>query len=201
MLIQDGTADRVCVPDLGWQAKGAGAKRKGERPRVSHLTRAQIGVRLPVHVTLRVKRHVYNLRSRRCFAPIRRAFAAGHDRFGFRLNHFSVQGNHLHLIAEVENKRALSRGMQGLAIRIAKGLNRVMGKNGRVFDDRYYAHVLRTPSEVRRALDYLVRNYQRHFAPRISRDFCDPYACALFHGVDPPLTAASRTWLLSTART
>jgi REP element-mobilizing transposase RayT len=160
------------------------------------LTRAQIAVRLPVHVTLRVKRHVYNLRSKRCFAPIRRAFAAGHDRFGFRLNHFSVRGNHLHLIAEVEGKRALSRGMQGLAIRLAKGLNRVMGKNGRVFDDRYHAHVLRTPSEVRRALDYVARSVQRHFAPRVSPDHRDPYACALFHGVDPPLMAAPRTWLL-----
>jgi REP element-mobilizing transposase RayT len=91
---------------------------------------------MPVHVTLRVRRHVYNLRSRRCFKSLENAFFAGGNKFGLRLNHFSVQGNHVHLIVEADDNRALSRGMQGLTIRMARSLNRVMQRRGSVFADR-----------------------------------------------------------------
>jgi len=89
--------------------------------------------RHPVHVTWRVLPHVWNLRSRRCFSRISRCFSYGRDRFGFRLVHFSVQGNHLHLVVEAQDERALARGMQGLGVRIAKALNRLMGRKGTVF--------------------------------------------------------------------
>jgi REP element-mobilizing transposase RayT len=57
--------------------------------------------------------------------------------FGMKVVHFSVQGNHLHLIIEAEGRGALSRGMQSLAVRIAIGLNRPSRRNGTVFADRY----------------------------------------------------------------
>ena len=79
-----------------------------------------------------------------------------------RINHFSVQGNHVHLIVEAEDNRALARGMQGLGVRIARALNRVMGKKGAVMADRFHSHLLRTPSEARRAIDYVLRNHVRH---------------------------------------
>jgi hypothetical protein len=52
--------------------------------------------------------------------------------------------------------------MQGLAIRIAKGLNRLWGRKGKVFEDRFHERVLETPREVRTALAYLVHNARRH---------------------------------------
>jgi REP element-mobilizing transposase RayT len=71
---------------------------------------------------MRVLPHVWNLRSRRAFRAIGRAFACSKDRDGFRLVHFSVQGNHLHLIAEARDAQRLARGMQGLATRAAANL-------------------------------------------------------------------------------
>jgi len=53
---------------------------------------------------------------------------AGALRGGFRLVHYAVMGNHVHLLAEATDARALSRGMQGLGIRVARGLNQVMEK-------------------------------------------------------------------------
>ena len=76
-----------------------------------------------VHVTLRVAPEVWNLRSRRCFREIARAFRAVRGRDGFRLAEFSVQGNHLHLIVEARDKEALSRGLRSLEICMAKRLN------------------------------------------------------------------------------
>jgi putative transposase len=103
-----------------------------------------------------------------------------------------VQGNHIHLIVEAENKRALARGMQGLQIRIAKGLNRVMKRRGKVFSDRYHAHILRTPTEVRNALRYVRENHRKHEAQRgrsVSVEVADVYASG-------GALISPRTWLL-----
>jgi putative transposase len=77
-----------------------------------------------------------------------------------RINPFSVQGNHIHLIVEAESNDALARGMQG--VRIAKALDRVMKKSGKRLADRYHAQVLRTPTEVRHAVRYVLRNHLKH---------------------------------------
>jgi REP element-mobilizing transposase RayT len=71
------------------------------------------------------------------FRAIRRAFNAGRKAFGGRLCHFSVQRDHLHLVVEAANREALSRALQALAIRIARAINRVLGRKGKVFADRY----------------------------------------------------------------
>jgi hypothetical protein len=53
--------------------------------------------------------------------------------------------------------------MNGMGVRIARGLNRVMRRHGKVLDDRYHAHILRTPTEARRARQYLLQNARRHY--------------------------------------
>jgi len=116
-----------------------------------------------VHVTLRVLEDVWNLRSHRCYRRIERCFAAALGRFGLRLIEFSVQGNHLHLIVEADDDDALTRGIQGLSIRIAKALNSLMNRKGRLFADHYHAHLLRTPTELVNAIRYVLENHARHF--------------------------------------
>jgi hypothetical protein len=97
---------------------------------------------------------------------VRAALEKARERFGFRLVHYSVQGNHIHLIAEAADRRALSRGMQGLAIRVARRVNGRVERSGRLFAERYHARALRTPLEVRRALVYVLQNERRHLAER-----------------------------------
>jgi REP element-mobilizing transposase RayT len=102
------------------------------------------------------------LREHSLFVLVRQALAAGKRRFGFSLVHFSVQRDHLHLIAEASDGRALSRGVQGLAIRIARAVNRQLARKGRLFADRYHARALKTPREVRFALRYVLLNVRKH---------------------------------------
>src|SRR5713101_4549287 len=98
------------LPTWGGRRK---PKRKEQRrlAKVPHRKRPVLSARHPVHATWRVLPHVWNLRSRRCFSRIAQSFSRGRDRFGFRLVHFSVQGNHLHLVVEAEDETALARGM------------------------------------------------------------------------------------------
>ena len=70
---------------------------------------------------------------------ILRCFLAGKERFGFRLVHYSVQSTHLHLVCEAKHRAALSRGMQGLLIRLAKGLNKAWGRKGAVWAEQVVA--------------------------------------------------------------
>jgi REP-associated tyrosine transposase len=174
----------------GGKRKGAGRKPKGEKAGVAHLRRPVLARRFPVHVTVRMRGEVWNLRSGRCFRVLKRAFAAGREKFGMRLCHFSVMGNHVHMLVEATEAQSLSRGMQGLGIRMAKALNRVMGKQGSVYADRYHAHILRTPSEVARALNYVMDNARKH---GLIRRGIDP-----FSSWNPTVdcTITPHTWLL-----
>ena len=168
--------------------------------KVPHRPRPPLSARHPVHVTWRVLPHVWNLRSRRCFSRISRCFLLGRDRFGFRLVHFSVQGNHIHLIVEADDQRAIARGMQGLGVRIAKALNRLMGRKGTVFADHYHARQLRSPTQVANALAYVLLNFLHHFpeeAKRFAPDPRDRFSSVWREqGRDPPVVPA-RTWLLA----
>lgn len=196
---------------------GAGRKPNSARAGVSHLRRPEISRHHPVHVTLRLCAGLPNLRTKRLGRLMFTAFHAARDKFGVRLTHFSIQHNHLHLILEVESRRALSRALQGLAIRLAKRLNAALGRRGSVFADRYHDRALRNPLEVRRALQYVLNNYRHHLSQvgeRAPRDWADPYTSVDyfdgFHplpngrrpraefalGRDPPV-AAPRSWLLT----
>lgn len=182
----------------GGKRRGAGRKPNGEKAGVSHLVRPQFTRALPVHVTLRMARHVYNLRSRRSFSVIGRAIARAAERFGVRIVLFSVQGNHVHLVVEAADTASLARAMQGFSIRVAKGMNRVMSRRGRVLADRYHAHPLRTPTEVRRAVAYVRENHHKHMAEignPVPRGYVDPFASA---GAGLALPNP-RTWLLRSA--
>ena len=108
---------------------------------------------------------------------------AGRMRFGFRLVHYSVQRDHLHLLVEAVDRRALTRGMQGLEIRMAKALNALRYERGKVFADRYHVRALRTPREVRNALSYVLNNYRRHQYKKkqiLRARWLDPYSSSTY---------------------
>src|SRR4051812_471861 len=173
----------------GGKRKGAGRKPAHGRAGVPHVERPSLPARFPVHATWRMDPEVWNLRSQRCFRVLERAMYAGAVRFGFRLVHYAVMGNHVHLLVEAPDRRALSRAMKGLGVRIARALNRVMKRSGRVVGDRYHAHMLRTPSEVKRARVYLSTNARQHYGHTAAADRFTSRA---------PIVAP-RTWLLRRA--
>ena len=190
----------------GWGGRrtGAGPKPKGKQAGVSHRTRAALAACFPVHVTMKVRDGLPSLRRPHEFAALRAAIAAGCERGRFRLVHFSVQSNHMHLLVEGGCREALARGLQGLAVRMARALNRVWRRWGRVFADRYHDHILRSPREVWNALRYVLCNARKHggWSSRTRHDPCS--SAAWFDGwrdsqpepVESSITARARTWLL-----
>jgi REP element-mobilizing transposase RayT len=192
-----------------WGGRREGAGRKTDRPRraIPHRRREDFRPYQPVHVTQRMAAWVWNLRSERSFSVIHGALDEQRRRADVRAVEFSIQGNHLHLIVEAEGPRALANGMRALAIRLARGLNRMMGRRGPVFEDRYHAHVLRTPAEVRNALRYVRGNYANHatrWGEAVSARWVDPYTSQAVRTPRSgqtslwaePVTRPAETWLL-----
>jgi REP element-mobilizing transposase RayT len=191
-------------PQRGGARKGAGRKPKGEQSLVSHAKRAALAARHPLHVTLRVESGLRSLRTPRAHNAVRAALAAGASRYGMRLVEYVVMTNHIHLICEVEGTVALSRGIKGLGVRIARALNRRWSRIGSVFADRYHCHVLKSPREVRNALNYVLQNAAHHKIHFAGPDPCS--SGAWFDGwqrkaPESPFQASplprARTWLLT----
>jgi REP element-mobilizing transposase RayT len=194
--------------------KGAGRPRKASG-RSPHERRPDLADGTPVHVSLRVAPAIARLRGHVGYRAVRRALGACFGRRDFRIVHVSIQSNHIHLITEADDKRALSNGLRAFMISAARHLNRAAGRRGAAFPTRYHATQLRTPRQVRNALCYVLNNWRHHAedtrGPAQRRASVDPYATGLlFDGwLDAPRFAApgdyeplpvagARTWLLTT---
>jgi REP element-mobilizing transposase RayT len=154
------------------------------------LRRADFKARHPVHVTLRLQPAAGYLRAGKRARAIERSLRAAREQLGVRVVHYSIQGNHLHLIVEAQNRAALARATQGLAIRIARALNALTGAHGSVFADRYHARALVSRREVRNAVRYVLQNYRHHAREQLPARWIDPLSSA-----EAPV-ALPRTWLL-----
>jgi REP element-mobilizing transposase RayT len=203
-------------PSHGGARQGAGRKPKiPGRPGVDHRQRAPLAARFPVHVTIKLLTGLPRLRSRSSYEVLLAVFAAGCSRNlsgRFRLCHYAVLNDHLHLICEAESRTALSRGLQGLLIRIARALNKLWSRRGTVFADRYHDHILKSPREVRNALRYLFGNGKKHAAEgreiRVPQaidtftsapwfdGFREPIRVKGIEAIVRPVTDA-RTWMLT----
>lgn len=191
-------------PRRRWGGRRAGAGRKptGERAGMPHLRREAFSAAHPVHVTIRVVASVPSLRARRLVREFERSVAHACDRGDFRLTHYSLQGNHAHLIVEADDRSALARGMKAVGSRLARAVNRVFGRCGRVLADRYHMHELRTPREVWNAVRYVLLNARRHgrraarLDPASSARWFDGWRQVTGDPVDEPPVARARSWLL-----
>ena len=171
-------------PGRGGKRPGAGRKPSKERIGfVPHVVRPRHDENHPVHVTMRAVTRCPNLRSQMVFRAIRSWIAKASARpLSFRVIHFSVQANHVHLIVEAPSRVWLWRGMQWLSARIAKHVNALAGRRGSLWRDRYHRHDLRTPREVRNAIVYVVMNVRKHARGadverrKVSLDICSSAA-------------------------
>jgi REP-associated tyrosine transposase len=193
--------------DFGKRRRRRQRRRRVASNGVAHRARPLHKGRNPVHVTLRASQGLPSLREQVIFVEMRGALGQS-ARSWFRVVHFSVQANHVHLLVEADDKTSLSRGITAIAIRMARAVNRILERHGNVWSERYHARALKTPREVRTAIVYVLMNRQKHASKATGR--FDPCSSAsVFDGWKvPPLLAPPRgsiekspveppvTWLL-----
>jgi putative transposase len=159
------------TPTFGWmnhggKRKGAGRKAKrhadGSRLEPSHAKRPQFTKSRPLHVTLEMAEDVPNLRTVNLASVVSDAIGRANVRKDFRVVQFCLLGTHIHAICESDGPVELANGMRSLNGTIAKALNKRLSRKGSVFARRFHQHVLRTKTEVRNAVRYVLRNAERH---------------------------------------
>ena len=204
------TLDRAKTLGRGGRRENAGRPKKervGGRTEVPHEARPEHRASTPVHVTLRRVKDLPSFR----LAPLYDVILGcirDTQTDDFRIVHYSVQANHIHLIVEASAGR-LERGINGFAVRAARRLNvRVLSRRGSLWEGRFHRHDLRTPREVRHALVYVLANGVKH--NEVERGTIDPCSSGLwFDGwisglptsSAPSPVRAAETWLLRTGWT
>ena len=205
----------------GGARKGAGRPRKPGRRPAPHRKRPEINKRHAHHVTLRVLGRVGWLRRLDMYDAIRVALAGPVGLADFRIVHYSVQNDHIHLLCEAENRKALRAGVASFEISAAKRINAILTRRrktkhaGQVFADRYHVESISSPTQVRNCLAYVMNNWRKHGCDKREPGFVggrlDPYSSAVlfpgwkertrkcFHfapGFPFPITSRPQTWLL-----
>lgn len=212
--------------DKNGQRRGGKRAGAGRKPRVpgrsssQHKRRPALDRRHPQHVTLRVVGAVGYLRKPHMYRAIRTALVAVIERQDFGIVHFSVQGNHIHLMCEAEDRNALAAGMKAFQCSAAQHLNQEVSRargtrrRGQVFADRYHVRSISSVRQLRHVLNYVLNNWRHHGArgPSLFDGKLDPYSSAvLFPGwkerttptihippdYEPPTVSRPRTWLLA----
>jgi putative transposase len=199
------SGEQLSLPRLASGAKklrggkriGAGRKRAtpNARSNVPHKRRPVHKGRHPVHVTLRAKTNLPSFRQQlvhKMLTDVIRAQRRRRYRDCFRLIDFSVQVNHLHLIVEADTEKsssegykALRSGVSGLVIAFARRLNKMLGRRGSVWADRYHRHDLKTPKETWNGLGYVFKNFTHHGERTFGDGAVDPFSSAcVFEGWD-----------------
>jgi putative transposase len=181
------------------EAKNRLGKKRIGRPKkpnagVPHSERKAFKSYQPLHVTLRVVRDIGRLRNRAAYTAIREAAITVLRHETFRIVQLSIQGTHIHLIVEAENREALAFGMKAFGISAAKHLNAAFSfgdawwdrairraragqganawperRKGRVFGDRYHATIITKPRQARQELAYVLNNWRKHREDRAER--------------------------------
>ncbi len=170
-------------PKRGGRRPGAGRPRKPHQHDAPHRSRPSLSPKHPVHVVLRTTAWTPRLRCGPIYRALQRVLVRYLGRDDFAIVHVSIQHNHLHLLVEAADRRALTRGMQSFAINAARAIQRGPGK---VFAHRYHATQIKTPWHARHALAYVLNNWRKHREDvRSAKTLAaklDPYASGLSFG-------------------
>jgi putative transposase len=152
----------------GGKRRGAGRPPNGWRAGAPHKRREAFERPTAVHVTMRVEPAVGALRRRHAYHAFRQAMRAILVRRDFRIAQLSLEHDHVHALVEADSSAALASGMKAFQSSAAQRLNRALSRHtgvprrGRVFSDRYDARILRSPTQARNALAYVLNNWRRH---------------------------------------
>lgn len=105
----------------GWGGNRAGAGRPNLSKTVNHMKRPTINGKMPLHITQKLSPGFPSLRTKTLLKEFNKA-AREAKKFGFYVLHFSLLKNHLHMVVEAKNNKALGAGMRSLGCRMAKSI-------------------------------------------------------------------------------
>lgn len=139
----------------------------------------------PMHLTVRVRPDVPSLRCPEVLERLRSLLDAARER-GLRVVSFALMPNHIHILGLPKSAEALRDAMRYLLGQLARSLNKLFQRRGKVFEDRYWSTCATSVKQAFHALNYVLKNAATA-GLRVLRGGLDAYS-----GVDEELLGADR---------
>lgn len=145
----------------GWGGRRNGAGRKNLSGTVAHAAREKVDFRKPLHITIRLAEGLSGLRTKHMHEQFTVALLNAKAK-GLRVLHYSIEGNHVHLLVECADNKALASGMNSFGTSFAKAVRKERGGKGKVFAGRYHLGVQKNPAQMKNTLAYVLLNQAKH---------------------------------------
>ena len=110
-----------------------------------------------MHLTTRVVPGAPSLRQPEVLQQLRELLAGAEQR-GVKTVAYALMDGHIHLLVVCESAEELRDGTRYLFSQLARRLNRMWGRRGRLFVERYWSVCCRSVKQAFHALGYVLRN-------------------------------------------
>ena len=140
---------------------------------IRHTKREEITRPMPTHLTIKlITAHIQN---KFILKALRHAILRARIQ-GLRIVHYSLEHNHVHIYAEATDNLTLAKGMKALGVSLVKKMNNYLKHKGSCYKTRYHLRILRSATEVKNVLCYILKNGIKH---KRTKFIIDPYNSAL----------------------
>lgn len=113
---------------------------------------------MPYHIICRGNNREPIFEEKEDFDKYLEIFRRYKDQYGFRLYHWVLMSNHVHLLVETKENSSLSKLMQGINLAYTIWFNRKKGKVGHLWQDRYRSAVVERDNYLLECGRYIERN-------------------------------------------
>jgi putative transposase len=113
---------------------------------------------MPYHIICRGNNREPIFEEKEDFDKYLEIFRRYKDQYGFRLYHWVLMRNHVHLLVETKENSSLSKVMQGINLAYTIWFNRKKGKVGHLWQDRYRSAVVERDNYLLECGRYIERN-------------------------------------------
>jgi hypothetical protein len=140
---------------------------------IRHTEHEEITRRRPLHLTIKLIRA--DIQTKIILKALRHAIARARLQ-GLKIIHYSLEHDHIHLYAESSDNKILGKGMKALGVSLVKKINITFKRRGTCYKTRYHLRILRSVSEVKNVINYILKNGIKH---KRTNSVIDPYNSAL----------------------
>jgi len=141
---------------------------------IRHTSRDPIKRLTALHLTINIMREKAGLKNKAVLKVLQRAIVNARKK-GLAVIHYTLEFDHIHLLVESGDHQELGKAMQSLGVCFSKAINRLRGIKGTVFKTRYHLRKLKTPTEIRNVIKYILGNTVKHGATKTSRSIYNSF--------------------------
>ena len=166
-------------PRTNTQLSFAKPKRAGRPAKVDvgirHISREKLHRRSALHLTIKVRENKAEIKTKKILKALHHAIKRARLK-RLKIIHYTLEYNHIHLLAEATNNEILHQGMQALGISLSKAINKIKSLKGSVYKHRYHLKKINSRRQYKNVIHYILKNGIKH---KRTSSIIDPYNSAV----------------------